>query len=84
MIKVDRMLALKAGETAIITGISAEAGLQQRLLAMGFRTGKSLVMLRKAWLNGPMHVRIGTTEVMVRRRDAHAIRLSQFPAEECQ
>jgi ferrous iron transport protein A len=32
-------------------------------------------MLRKASLSGPLHVRIGTTEVMLRRRDAHVIQV---------
>jgi ferrous iron transport protein A len=68
---------LKVGETAVICELLAEASLQQRLLALGFRKGKRVQMLRKGWLNGPLHVRIGTTEVMVRRRDACSIQVTR-------
>jgi ferrous iron transport protein A len=68
---------LKVGETAIILELSGEASLQQRLLALGFRPGKRIKILRKAWLNGPLHIKIGTTEVMVRRRDTSAIHVSR-------
>ena len=67
--------ALPLGTTASILGISAEANLEQRLQALGFRSGKQLSIVRKAWLGGPLHVRIGTTEVIMRRRDAQAIRV---------
>jgi len=40
---------------------------------MGFRTGRQIVMLRRGWLSGPLHVRIGTTEVMLRCREAREI-----------
>lgn len=68
---------LKIGETAVIFELLADTNLQQRLLALGFRKGKQVKMLRKAWLKGPLHVQIGTTEVMVRRRDASSIHLTQ-------
>jgi ferrous iron transport protein A len=46
---------------------------------LGFRPGRQVEMLRKASLFGPLHVRVGTTEVMVRRRDAHAIEVQPQP-----
>ncbi|MGF1676348.1 MAG: ferrous iron transport protein A [Rivularia sp. (in: cyanobacteria)] len=67
--------SLKVGETAVILELSGEPSLQQRLLALGFRPGKRIKILRKAWLNGPLHIKIGTTEVMVRRRDTSAIKV---------
>ncbi|MBF2017852.1 MAG: ferrous iron transport protein A [Rivularia sp. T60_A2020_040] len=67
--------SLKVGETAVILELSGEQSLQQRLLALGFRPGKRIKILRKAWLNGPLHIKIGTTEVMVRRRDTSAIKV---------
>ncbi|MDZ8034201.1 FeoA family protein [Nostoc sp. DedSLP04] len=74
---IIELTSLKSGETAIICGLSGETGLQQRLLSLGFRTGRQVLILRKAWLNGPLHIRVGTTEVMVRRRDAKAIQLTK-------
>lgn len=64
---------LEIGQTAVVFELSVEPNLQQRLLALGFRKGKQIRMLRKAWLKGPLHIRVGTTEVMVRRRDASLI-----------
>ena len=66
---------LPCGTTALVLGIQAEAGLEQRLQALGFRAGKQISIVRKAWLGGPLHVRIGTTEVIMRRRDAQAIQV---------
>jgi ferrous iron transport protein A len=68
--------SLQSGNSAVITGVQAETSLGRRLVALGFRTGRQVYMLRKASFSGPIHVRIGTTEVMVRRRDAHAIQIA--------
>ena len=66
---------LPCGTTALVLGIQAEDGLEQRLQALGFRVGKQISIVRKAWLGGPLQVRIGTTEVIMRRRDAQAIQV---------
>jgi ferrous iron transport protein A len=71
---------LLPNQSAEISQIDAELGLQQRLYALGFRQGQRIEVLRRAWLSGPLHVRLGTTEVMVRRRDANCIHLVQSPA----
>lgn len=46
------------------------------ILALGFRQGRKVTMLRQAWLSGPVHVRVGTTEVMMRRHDAQNIAIA--------
>lgn len=61
---------MQAGEFATITELNAEPGLRQRLNALGFRAGQQVQIIRKAWFKGPLHVRIGTTEVMLRRQEA--------------
>jgi ferrous iron transport protein A len=66
---------LPLGTTASILGISTETVLEQRLQALGFRVGKQISVIRKAWLGGPLHVRIGTTEVIMRRCDARSIQV---------
>jgi ferrous iron transport protein A len=80
IIKEDRMSlaelsALPLGTTASILGISTETVLEHRLQALGFRVGKQISVIRKAWLGGPLHVQIGTTEVIMRRCDARAIQV---------
>lgn len=67
---------LKPGESAVIDRVQAEQALYQRLTALGFRHGKHLQLIRQAAFNGPLHVRIGSTDVIIRRQDARAIRLT--------
>lgn len=67
--------ALKLGESAIIEGIQAEQALVQRLNALGFRPGKQVQVVRQAAFNGPLHIRIGSTDVVIRLQDAQAIHL---------
>ncbi|MDJ0716871.1 MAG: FeoA family protein [Prochloraceae cyanobacterium] len=67
---------LEPGKTATILAIKTREGLNQRLQALGFRAGREVKMIRRGWFSGPLHVRIGTTEVMVRRTEAENIYLS--------
>ena len=64
---------LHSGDTATIVAIHAEEALHQRLLALGFRSGKQIQLIRKASFSGPVQVRIGTTDIMLRRNDAAKI-----------
>ena len=59
----------------MIASINAEQALHLRLNALGFRPGKRLQVIRQAAFNGPLHVRIGSTDVIIRQRDAQAIQL---------
>lgn len=65
--------SLETGGTATIAALENEPGLHQRLYALGFRCGRQIQMVRRGWLSGPLHVRIGTTEVMLRRQEARAV-----------
>ncbi len=67
------LAALQPGELATIVSIHAEEALHLRLLALGFRTGTQIEMIRKASFSGPLHVRVGTTDVMLRRKEAAKI-----------
>ena len=67
------LTVLHPGETATIVSIHAEEALHLRLLALGFRNGKRIEMKRKASFSGPLQVRIGTTDIMLRRSEAAKI-----------
>jgi ferrous iron transport protein A len=67
------LTSLAAGESATIVAIQAEEALHQRLLALGFRNGKLVKLIRKASFSGPLQVRIGTTDVLLRRTEAAKI-----------
>jgi ferrous iron transport protein A len=64
---------LKPGQRAVISAIEAEESLFHRLSALGFRVGKPLSIMRRANFNGPIHVRLGTTDIILRITDATRI-----------
>ncbi|MGQ9872819.1 FeoA family protein [Leptodesmis sp.] len=82
MSRINHLAALKPGHTGIITSLDTSLGLHQRLLALGFRQGRQVQMLRRSWLSGPVHVRVGTTEVMMRRQDAQSIAIAPLAVGE--
>lgn len=65
--------SLNPGESATIVELHAEEALHQRLLALGFRSGKRIDLVRRASFSGPLQVRIGTTDIMLRRSEARHI-----------
>ena len=68
---------LQPGDIATIVSIHAEEALHQRLQAMGFRSGKQIELIRKASFSGPLQVRIGTTDILLRRNEATKIKVCQ-------
>ena len=70
-----KLNTLLPGEHGIIHAIHAEQGLHQRLNAMGFRIGKQIQLIRRANFNGPLHVRIGATDIIMRDVEAQRIQL---------
>jgi len=67
---------LPTGQSALISAIEADESLFHRLSALGFRVGKRLSIIRRANFNGPLHVRLGTTDVILRHADADRIRIN--------
>lgn len=67
---------LKAGQRATISAIEADESLFHRLSALGFRVGKPLSIMRRANFNGPLHVRLGTTDVILRVTEADRIQIN--------
>lgn len=67
---------LKIGQQAIISAIEADETLFHRLSALGFRVGKPLSIIRQANFNGPLQVRLGTTDIILRGAEAARIRIN--------
>lgn len=70
---------VKSGDIATIDAINAvTAGqsLYQRLIALGFRIGKQVKVIRRASFSGPLHVRIGSTDIVLRESEAKLIQIS--------
>ena len=66
-------------EDAIIVAVHAEEAVHHRLTAMGFRIGKPVRLMRRGAFLGPLHVRVGSTDVIIRRRDAENIEVVRQP-----
>jgi ferrous iron transport protein A len=64
---------MNPGELATILSIHTDEALHQRLLALGFRVGKQVELIRRARFSGPLQVRIGTTDILLRRVEAEKI-----------
>lgn len=67
--------SLKPNEIGFISSIEAEDSLFHRLAALGFRTGKKIELIRCASFNGPLQVRIGNTDIILRRSEASRIKI---------
>ena len=55
---------------AVITAIHAKDAFQYRLFALGFRIGQTVHLIRQCGTHGPLHVRLGTTDIVLRAREA--------------
>ena len=71
-----RLVDLPRGSQATVQALTAESGLRQRLEALGLKPGQVVQMLRRGVWAGPLHVRVGMTELMLRRRDAARVSLA--------
>ncbi len=66
---------LAPDHSAAITAVHATGMAGERMAALGLTPGRRVAVLRRAPFGGPLHVRIGPTELMIRRADARAILL---------
>lgn len=69
---------LKPGQSAVIEQVDQTpetAGFVQRLAALGIVPTRSIQVLRVAGFGGPLHIRVGTTEVAIRPTEARCVRV---------
>lgn len=66
---------LKAGKLATIESINADDAIKARISGLGFRIGKQVTIVRRAVMGGPLQVRVGHTDVLMRSEQASLITL---------
>jgi len=66
---------LAPDHSAAITAVHATGMAGERMAALGLTPGRRVAVLRRAPFGGPLHLRIGPTELMIRRADARAVLL---------
>lgn len=70
MNKTRALAELMPGDHAIIARLKVDEALYQRLSAMGLRIGRPIQVIRQAAMAGPIQVRVGFTDLILRRADA--------------
>ncbi len=70
------LTALPAGNRATISQLHASPELSQRLNALGLRIGQAIEIIRRAPWHGPLQIRVGTTDLIMRESDAHCIHVT--------
>lgn len=64
---------LKHGDKATVLAINVEDDLKKRFFALGLKEGAHIEVLRKAKFGGPMHLRVGASELILRLKEASCI-----------
>lgn len=63
----------EVGASVKVLALSFDEELSRRINALGIKVGSTLTILRKATFNGPIHIRVGSTELMMRVTQATLI-----------
>jgi len=63
----------EVGASVKVLALSFDEELSRRINALGIKVGSTLTILRQATFNGPIHIRVGTTELMMRVTQAKLI-----------
>lgn len=74
------LAVLRRGQAARVVALGGESGLRHRLQALGLRPGQRVQVLRRAPWGGPIHLQVGMTELMLRRRDAARVAVAAADA----
>jgi ferrous iron transport protein A len=70
---------LRPRQNATILSVEAGEALYHRLAALGLRIGKQVCVLRRAPFGGPIQIRVGMTEIMLRVTEARCVRVVPEP-----
>jgi ferrous iron transport protein A len=75
MTKLCSLHTFPAGRCCIIARIDADADLAARMRALGLQLGRRIQVMRRSPFRGPLQVRSGQTDIIIRRADAAAIQV---------
>lgn len=74
---------LPVGRCGTILSIDAPAELAARMRALGLQPGRRIKVIRRSPFQGPIQVRAGQTDLMIRRAEAAVIQMQPCPEVEC-
>jgi len=67
---------IPVGMTATVCYIEAQTEMTARLRALGIKPGNQISVVRCAPLSGPLQIRAGQTDIILRRTEAAAIHVN--------
>ena len=68
---------LQAGEVAKIASVTADEALKARISGLGLRIGQEVAVIRRARMGGPLQIRVGHTDILMRAEQANLINLAK-------
>jgi len=71
---------LSIGDSFVISHLTANGEIRKRLVDMGFISGATGKLLRRAMLGGPLDLRIGAYRIALRSTEAQQIVVSHSDA----
>jgi len=81
MTQLSNLSILPAGRCGTIVRIDANAELTARMRALGLMPGRQVKVMRRSPFHGPIQVRAGQTDLIIRRSEAATVQLRPCPAE---
>lgn len=76
MIQAMTLNLLQTGVVARIKSISGAKEIKARINGLGLRAGQEVVVIRRALMGGPLQIRVGHTDVLMRAEQANLIVLA--------
>ena len=68
---------LNTGEVAKIISVAGDEAIRARINGLGLRLGQEVAVIRRARMGGPLKVRVGHTDVLMRPEQANLINLAE-------
>jgi ferrous iron transport protein A len=78
-----QLSVLPTGRCGTILSIDASDELTARMRALGLQPGRRIKVIRRSPFQGPIQVRAGQTDLIIRRAEAAAIRMQPCPEVDC-
>lgn len=73
---------LPDGVPARVLRLDAVDGLAARMRGLGLRPGRELAVVRRSRLGGPLQIRVGTTDFIMRPCDARLVVVERLPGSD--
>ena len=67
---------LPTGQTGTIAALSGDPDIRIRIQSLGLRVGREVAIIRRSRFGGPIQVRIGTTDLLIRPEQAAQVLLA--------